>query len=61
MKIEQYDGVRLKDGREGTVVEILGDQEQFFVDVGSSPEDWETVYVSLDEIADVTWRASENS
>lgn len=50
MTIKQYDSVRLTDGREGAVVEILGDQDIFIVDVGSSPEDWETIEVKREEI-----------
>ena len=46
----QYDRVVLKDGRVGCVVEVYGDQEKFDVDVGHSPEDWETVYVSREDI-----------
>lgn len=38
--INQYDTVRLCDGREGTVVEVLGGGERFLVDVGTSPQDW---------------------
>lgn len=48
--IKQYDRVRLKDGREGEVVEVWGDQEAFEVDVGTSPDDWETVTVQPDQI-----------
>lgn len=51
--IKQYETVRLKDGREGAVVEILGDQEIFLVDIGSSPQDWETIEVKRDEIEKV--------
>jgi len=51
-EIRQYDHVVLKDGREGCVVEILGDQEIFLVDVGSSPKDWENISVKRSEIAD---------
>ena len=49
MTIKQYDTVRMKDGRVGAVVEIFGDVE-FLVDIGSSPADWETISVSIDEI-----------
>lgn len=49
-KIKQYDTVQLKDGRSGCAVEILGDQEVFEVDIGSSPRDWETITVKRDEI-----------
>lgn len=45
---KQYDTVKLRDGREGTIVEILG--PDFIVDVGSSPEDWETIFVKCDEV-----------
>lgn len=48
--IKKYDIVRLKDGREGCVVEILGDQEIFLVDIGSSTSDWETISVKRSEI-----------
>lgn len=51
-QIKQYDHVVLKDGREGCVVEVYGDQAKFDVDVGSSTKDWETVYVDRSEIAD---------
>lgn len=49
MTIKQYDAVRLKDGRVGVVVEIFNDID-FLIDIGSSPSDWETISVSLDEI-----------
>lgn len=52
-KIKQYETVRLKDGREGAVVEILGDQEVFIIDIGSSPQDWETIEVERDQIEKV--------
>lgn len=52
--INQYDRVLLKDGREGTAVEVLGDQEAFLVDVGSSPKDWDNIYVKRDGILKVT-------
>jgi len=53
MSISQYDRIRLKDGREGCVVEILGDQDIFIVDVGSSSKDWDTIEVKQDEIQSV--------
>lgn len=52
MTIKQYDTVRLKDGRVGAVVEVF-DGKDFLVDVGSSPADWETIDVSLEEIETV--------
>lgn len=52
MTIKQYDTVRLKDGRIGAVVEVFGGTD-FMVDVGSSPADWETIDITMDEIAEV--------
>lgn len=49
MDVKQYDDVKLKDGRTGTVVEVF-DGKGFLVDVGSSPKDWETIDVKIDEI-----------
>nr|DAY05791.1 MAG TPA: protein of unknown function (DUF4926) [Caudoviricetes sp.] len=45
-----YDTVCLRDGREGTIVEVLGGGERFLVDVGTSPQDWETIDVPRSEI-----------
>lgn len=45
---KQYDRIKLKDGREGTIVEVLG--PDYIVDVGSSPKDWDTILVKADEI-----------
>lgn len=52
MTIELYSHVRLKDGREGAVVDVDG-PEHYLVDIGSSPKDWETISVSADEIQEV--------
>lgn len=49
MKIEQYSTVLLKDGREAAVVEVLS-EDTFIVDVGSSPKDWETIDVKIEDI-----------
>lgn len=53
MKIKQYDTVLLKDGRIGAVVEV-NSEDNFDIDVGSSPEDWETLWsVSISDIEKV--------
>lgn len=52
MTIKQYDTVRLRDGRTGAVVEVF-DGNAFLVDVGSSPEDWETIDVTIEEIEQI--------
>lgn len=51
-KIEQYERIRLKDSREGCVVEILGDQEAFLIDIGSDTDSWDTILVDRDQIID---------
>lgn len=52
-RIEQYDHVVLKDGREGCAVEVFGDQELFLVDIGSSIKDWDTIDVAREDIVKV--------
>lgn len=55
-QIREFDEIRLKDGREASVVEVVGDQAWFVVEVGSSPADWETLDVYPDQIAEVIQR-----
>lgn len=52
MWINQYDRVRLKDGRTATVVEVFGDNEWFIVDVDLDG-DWETIGAFKNEIQEV--------
>lgn len=52
MIIKQYDTVLLKDGREAAVVEVF-ENKYFIVDVGDSPQNWETIDVSIDDIEKV--------
>ncbi|WP_204162713.1 hypothetical protein [Sporofaciens musculi] len=49
MIVKQYDTVLLKDGREASIVEAF-DNKVFIADVGSSPKDWETIDVYIDDI-----------
>lgn len=56
MKIEQYDTVLLKDGRKAVIVEVFEDKA-FIADVGSSPADWETISITIDDIKKVIWKA----
>lgn len=44
-----YNTVILKDGRIGCIVDVSGDVG-YIVDVGSSPEDWETIAVTKEEV-----------
>lgn len=52
LKIEQYDTVLLKDGREGSVVEKFS-ETNFLVDVGTSEKDWDTIDIKLEAIEKV--------
>lgn len=52
MVVKQYDSVLLKDGRRAAVVEKWNDSH-FLVDVGSSPKDWETIDITIDDIEKV--------
>ena len=49
LRINQYDWVLLKDGRKAAIVEKFSDRD-FLADVGSSPEDWDTIDVTIDDI-----------
>lgn len=49
MKIKEFATVLLKDGREAAIVEVLSDTA-FIADVGSSPKDWDTIDITIDDI-----------
>ena len=50
MEIRQYDRVVLKSGKRATIVEIFSETD-FLADIGSSPDDWDTIDISIDDIA----------
>lgn len=52
MIVNQYDTVLLKDGRMASIVESF-DNKVFIADVGSSPKDWETIDITIDDIEKV--------
>ena len=58
MVIKQYDTVLLKDGRQAAIVEAF-ENRAFIADVGSSPKDWETISITIDDIEKVLF-ASED-
>lgn len=53
-EFEEYSHVKLKDGREGAIVEIIRDEAgkivELLVDIGSSPADWDNIVVAPDDI-----------
>lgn len=54
-EIKEFDRVLLKDGREADVMEAF-ENKAFIVDVGSSPEDWETISITIDDIEKILLR-----
>nr|UWF98211.1 MAG: catalytic domain of endosialidase [Bacteriophage sp.]DAF87748.1 MAG TPA: Transcription factor TFIID (or TATA-binding protein, TBP) [Myoviridae sp. ctMne5] len=53
MEVKEFDTVILKDGRKGSVMEVFPNGS-LIIDVGSSPEDWETLYdKTIDDIEKV--------
>ncbi len=51
--MKQYDVIKLKDGRVGTIVELF--ETVCEVDVGDSPENWETITVTKEDIEKIIW------
>lgn len=58
MDVKQYDTVLLKDGREAAIVEAF-ENRAFIADIGSSPEDWETISITIDDIKKVLHTSEE--
>lgn len=56
MIVNQYDTVVLKNGQTAAIVEKLSDT-QFIADIGDSPEDWETIDLTIDQIESVQYSA----
>ena len=52
MKINLFDTVLLKDGRDASIIEKFSETE-FMADVGSSPKDWDTIDITIDDIEKV--------
>lgn len=57
MKINELDTVELKDGTVGTIVNINAPGESYELDIGTSPEDWDTITIGQDQIDRVISRA----
>lgn len=50
MILNQYDKVKLKDGRTATIVEILEDGVRYIADVDLPGPDWDTIEIEYDDI-----------
>lgn len=55
MDFREYDYILLKDGRTASVMAIAGDN-LLCVDVGDSPEDWDNIFISTDEVEKILKR-----
>ena len=55
MHIEEFDTVLLKDGQTAAIVDKLS-EDTFIADIGDSPEDWDTVTITIDDIKEVVYR-----
>ena len=51
MKVNQYDIVKLVDGRTGVAVEVF--DNEVLVDIGHGPSDWSTISVSPEDIESI--------
>ena len=49
MQIEEFDTVLLKDGQTVAIVDKLS-EDTFIADIGDSPENWDTITITIDEI-----------
>ncbi|MDA8186649.1 MAG: hypothetical protein M0T85_00715 [Dehalococcoidales bacterium] len=58
MMVREHDVVRLKDGREGTVVFVFSKPRLAYLIEVPSGEEWEQVTVEPAEIEQVIWRAA---
>lgn len=56
MEIHEFDNVILKDGQEAAIVEVL-DSTHFLADIGHSPEDWDTIDITIDDIEKITYHS----
>lgn len=52
MVVKEFDTVLLKDGRVASIMEAF-ENKVFIADVGSSPKDWDTIDITIDDIEKV--------
>ena len=53
MEVKQYDKILLKDKRTGFIVEVLEKHKAYIADLDISKDEWETVYISHDDIENI--------
>ena len=59
MQIEEFDAVLLKNGQTEAIVDKLS-EDTFIADIGESPEDWDTITITIDEIEKVIYRSNKS-
>ena len=59
MHIEEFDNVLLKDGKTAAIVDKLS-EDTFIADIGNSPEDWDTITITIDNIKEVVYRSKKS-
>lgn len=58
MEVKEFDTVLLNDGRTASIMEVF-ENKAFIADVGSSPKDWETISITIDDIKEVLHTSEE--
>ena len=59
MHIEEFDTVILKDGQTAAILDKLS-EDTFIADIGDSPEDWDTITITIDDIKKVVYRSPKS-
>lgn len=59
MKLKEFDTVLLKDGRVGDIMDIQGDGEDITIDIELGDEDWETDYITNEDVEKVIHSSDE--
>ncbi len=59
MHIEEFDTVLLKDGQTAAILDKLS-EDTFIADIGDSPEDWDTITITIDDIKKVVYRSPKS-
>lgn len=58
MVVREFDTVLLKDGRTASIMEAF-ENKVFIADVGSSPADWETISITIDDIEKIIYTSKD--
>jgi hypothetical protein len=53
LKLKEFDTVLLKDSRTGDIMDIQGEGEDITIDIKLDGDDWETDYITKDDIEKV--------